>query len=228
MSGVAFVDTETTGLDSDRCPIWEIAVIVPDGPNEGEHVWTQRLPLLPPGTVTKFEDRVWRPPGDPAAGWMPLVADDAAPRSSSHITRWVVENTGITERYDHRRALSPFASIERFADLVDGRHLVGAVPSFDEERLRRLYRQYVDEHATRLPWHYHLIDVEALAVGYLAGLAEFQGYDAFAGLPSLPWSSDDLSRALGVEPPAAEKRHSALTDARWARRIYENIIGGAA
>lgn len=73
-----------------------------------------------------------------------------------------------------------------------------------------------------------LIDVEALAVGYLAGLAEFQGYDAFAGLPSLPWSSDDLSRALGVEPPKAGERHSALTDARWARRIYENIIGGAA
>lgn len=51
MSGVAFVDTETTGLDSDRCPIWEIAVIVPDGPHEGEHVWTQRLPLLPAATA---------------------------------------------------------------------------------------------------------------------------------------------------------------------------------
>ena len=34
---VAFVDTETTGLDPELNPIWEIAVILPDGPDEGEH-----------------------------------------------------------------------------------------------------------------------------------------------------------------------------------------------
>ena len=42
---VAFVDTETTGLDPERNPIWEIAVIIPDGPDAGEHVWQQRLPF---------------------------------------------------------------------------------------------------------------------------------------------------------------------------------------
>ena len=36
MGGVCFVDTETTGLDPDRHPIWEVALITPNG---DEHVW---------------------------------------------------------------------------------------------------------------------------------------------------------------------------------------------
>lgn len=36
MNNVAFVDTETTGLDPDRHKIWEVALITPNG---DEHVW---------------------------------------------------------------------------------------------------------------------------------------------------------------------------------------------
>ena len=195
---VAFVDTETTGLDPERNPIWEIAVIIGDGPDAGEHVWQQQLPLNPPST--NGSDRMFIVD---RAGSLPIIADgDRAPRSSANINRWVLDNTRFADDYDHDTALRPDDSIERFARLVEGRHLVGAVPSFDEERLRRLY---------------HLIDVEALMVGYLLGNPEGDWR-----LP-LPWKSDDLSTALGVTPPDKD-RHTALGDARWAKAIYDTVI----
>jgi hypothetical protein len=79
-------------------------------------------------------------------------------------------------------------------------------------------------------WHYHLIDVEALAVGYLYGRdREKEAQDDLGdwqamGVP-LPWDSDDLSRACGVEPPGEHERHTALGDARWAMRLYDAITG---
>lgn len=87
-------------------------------------------------------------------------------------------------------------------------------------------------------WHYHLIDVEALAVGYLYGLKRSHEHevlppDAYddpavqaaivgSSYRSLPWRSDDLSSALGVMV-SDEDRHTALGDARWARRIYQAV-----
>jgi hypothetical protein len=78
-------------------------------------------------------------------------------------------------------------------------------------------------------WHYHLVDVEALAVGYLHGrhsdvILPDEGYARI----SPPWKSDDLSRAVGVEPATDDERHTALGDARWAMRLYDAITGGAA
>lgn len=125
---VAFVDTETTGLDPERNPIWEIAVIIPDGPDAGEHVWQQQLPLNSPST--NGSDRMFI---IDRAGSLPIIADgERAPRYSANINRWVLDNTRFADDYDHDTALRPDDSIERFARLVEGRHLVGAVPSFDE------------------------------------------------------------------------------------------------
>lgn len=91
-------------------------------------------------------------------------------------------------------------------------HIVGAVPNFDTERIALLLAD-----VNRSPeWHYHLIDVENLAVGYLAGVRR--------ALPDLPWSSDDLSRAVGVEPPT-DGRHTAMGDAEWAMALYDAIAG---
>lgn len=87
----------------------------------------------------------------------------------------------------------------------DRPHVVGAVPNFDTERIA--YQFGVSG------WHYHLIDVENLAVGYLAAVGSF---------PPPPWNSDDLSRAVGVDPDRF-RRHEAMADVEWARAIYDRI-----
>lgn len=91
------------------------------------------------------------------------------------------------------------------------RHIVGAVPSFDDAFLKR----FVHRWGFPVTWHYHLIDVEALAVGYLA----HRGVTTF-----LPWNSEQLSGDIGVNPIDFE-RHTAIGDARWAKAIYEKIVG---
>ena len=67
--------------------------------------------------------------------------------------------------------------------------------------------------------HDHLIDVENLAVGYLAGIGETPR------IP-LPWDSDALSAAVGVDPEWF-RRHEAMADAEWARAIYDRVMGAA-
>lgn len=121
--------------------------------------------------------------------------------------------------YDGQMPVGQFA--QTFAKLTDGAHLVGAVPSFDEERLRKLLRA----HGECPTWHYHLIDVEAMAVGYLHGALEESDGDRQFPRPSLPWRSDDLSRECGVDPPGEDERHTALGDARWAWRWYRALVG---
>ena len=96
---------------------------------------------------------------------------------------------------------------------LDGTHLVGAIPWFDAEFLRRWLDRW-DEKGT---WHYHHIDIEALAVGYLAAKGE---------AVDLPYHSKDLSRRIGVDPDQFEA-HTALGDARWAKAVYEKIVGAA-
>lgn len=102
-----------------------------------------------------------------------------------------------------------------------GAHLAGAVVSFDAEVLGARMR----EHGICPSWHYHLIDVEALAVGYLSRKALTIGAtdELSRELLAPPWKSDDLSRALGVTV-SDEDRHTALGDARWARAIYDAVM----
>jgi DNA polymerase III epsilon subunit-like protein len=115
-----------------------------------------------------------------------------------------------------------YATEESIAPVVErftrGAHLVGAVPNFDAEVFADMLRR----HRLTPAWHYHLIDVEALAVGYL------HGKETLGGPGPLPWKSDTLSRAIGVEPASDDERHTALGDARWARRIYDEVTGSSA
>lgn len=116
--------------------------------------------------------------------------------------------------------LSPSNTVaDEIAHTTAGKHLVGAVPSFDAQFLDVFLRRYGKAPA----WHYHLIDVEALAVGYLAGKAK----DApVSKLIEPPWNSSDLTEALNIVVDEADK-HTALGDARWAMAIYDKIMGTA-
>lgn len=126
-------------------------------------------------------------------------------------------------------------------EVIRGAHLVGAVVNFDAEVLAARMR----EHGICPSWHYHLIDVEALTVGYLNGRRARQneivdGYPLENGgklapglvrwnepVTTLPWKSDDLSDLLGIAPASTTERHTALGDARWAMRIYDAVMDGA-
>lgn len=174
---LAFVDTETTGLHPDWHQIWEVGLIVDDR----ERRWLLPVDL---GRADPIALRIGR-------------FHDRHP-DGHDFTR------AAATTYDH--ATPPEVFAQEFARLTRGRHLVGAVISFDEERLRLL----LTANGACPEWHYHLVDVEALAAGKLA-------------IPP-PWDSADLSRAALVDPDQFDK-HTALGDARWAKAIYEAVMG---
>lgn len=193
---VAFIDTETLGLDPDYHPVWEIAVIV-DGE---ERSWFQRVG--------------------------PRALRDAEPAA--------LEMTGFDERYDDIAALDPHDSIDRFNSLVRGRHLVGMCPWFDSERLHRTHRvtlspveQAAGFEPRRHPWHYHLIDVETMIVGYMQGMYADKPDLLAPSKADLPWKSRDLIRFIGIDPDDRKflPGHQALTDARLAKACFDEIMG---
>jgi len=93
-----------------------------------------------------------------------------------------------------------------------GAHVIGAVPNFDTERLEMLLSRC----GVPAGWHYHLGDIENIIVGWLAGTAGKRL------MP--PWSSDDLSRAVGVDPERFD-RHTALGDVRWVIAQWDAVMG---
>lgn len=109
------------------------------------------------------------------------------------------------ERRDIDVTSSPWGFSEQFRGVTWGHHLAGAVVSFDEERLRRFLRR----NGECPGWHYHLIDVEALVAGALK--------------IAPPWKSNELSRAIGVNPEDFD-RHTAMGDCQWSLAQYRAVM----
>lgn len=186
---VIFVDTETTGLDPERHEVWDIALLEEDGAEHEFHIRPERLSSADPTALrlTHFYERI------EAAGRYEETIEEGYPKRTKTISRssfWTKAS---------RRAIAA-----QIATLTAGKHLVGAVPSFDASFLATLLRRedYVPA------WHYHLIDVETLIAGRL-GLRP-------------PFGSEDLSRAIGINP-AQFDRHTAIGDARWVKAQYEAV-----
>lgn len=209
---IVFLDTETDGVHPGR-KVWEIALIRRDEHGERELSMFVDINLStadPFGLkVGRFYDR--HPFGQYLAG----------ATESAHVDPWSPEGSA-----------PPSYAADVVARWTHGAHIVGAVPNFDTEVLAGLLR----EHGLTPAWHYHLIDIEALMVGWLhateaANMARLRAVDPDVkfkpSVTGLPWKSDDLSRAIGVDPPTEEERHTALGDARWAMRVYDAITGGA-
>lgn len=138
------------------------------------------------------------------------------PREISLAHPKALEIGRFEERYDAKTAIAPSMFAYQFGHIVKGCHLAGAVVSFDEERIRRLCWA----HGAPITWHYHIIDVEPLAAGCLMGRT-----NGTTVAHSLPWDSNALSLAVGVDP-ADFDRHTALGDCRWAKTIYEAVLEG--
>lgn len=207
---LAFIDTETTGVHPGR-RAWEIAIIrrEPDGQERTLHVFVVDVDLSeadPYGLkVGRFYER---------HPYFNGTVDDALVDDP-----WFGYRTGPMPAT--ARLLAEGQAAGQVERLTRGAHLVGAVPNFDAEVFADMLRR----HQVVPAWHHHLIDVGSLAVGYLAGCAAENPFSAHA---SVPWRSDDLSRACGVEPAGDDERHTALGDATWAMRLYDAITGTAA
>lgn len=196
MSGLVFLDTETTTLALKPSVIWEVAakVWLPSGEFEEYHRFVQHdrdLLDLPPAFLADYE-----------------------------------------ERYDRVNAIDPVLFAEEIEDLFNRArsstgekpHLVGMVPDFDAYRIRAaLERARLLLPGQDAPWHHHLVDVEALTVGYLAANQRYSGDPV--RVPHPPWRSDDVSHAAGVDP-ADYERHTAMGDVLWAEALYRKVMFG--
>jgi hypothetical protein len=205
MTDIVFLDTETTGVHPER-EVWEIAM-VKRSPGKGER---ETVIQVNPVDLSK--------------------ADPFALKINGFYDRYFsLDNVNVPPG---TQILTPASAAAVVENWTRGAHVVGAVPNFDTESLDKLLRQQ----AKLLPgWHYHLIDVETLAVGYLQAMNQLGvsyknsdlGYSSswnYVDMP-LPWKSDELSKAIGVEPPTDEERHTAMGDVRWAIRTYDKVMG---
>lgn len=204
MNALAFIDTETTGLDPERHEMWEIAVISREADSEDweSHYQIRKTALhLAHGAdpealdIGRYYDRMVVPAGEQYA----QIDSSGKPFLMSRQTL-----------------------VEDLTRKLKGATLVGSNPAFDAAFLR----VFLDG----APWHYRTVDVATLAAGYRHGQAASGAYGrefAFsADLPAVPYSSRSLSRAVGVEPPGPGVAHTALGDARWARDVYDAVTVG--
>jgi DNA polymerase III epsilon subunit-like protein len=196
---IVFIDTETTGIHPGR-KVWEVAMIRRDDSGD---------------TETEFFVEVDLSDADPFG------------LSVGQFYERHPEGRRLSGREDPPRPplLIPYHAAHEVARITHGAHLVGAVPNFDAETLAPLLR----DHGLIPSWHYHLIDVEALTIGYFHGRKHSETDDAEwsnAVLDvGLPWKSEEMSRAVGVDPERFDS-HTALGDARWAKAIYDAVTGG--
>lgn len=194
---LAFLDTETLGLDHVSHPIFEVGIVMRDDDADTEHRWTfnpgRQLAMADPGAlrINHFYD---------------LAVD--LPLGITHARYWLEGQEQDSPAVEQ--------ALWEIAQLTADRHIVGAIPSFDTERLDTMLR----EHGLCPAWHHHIIDVEALAVGYLAGRK--RQLDKF--LTPKGWDSRKLGEAVGA--PRGADAHTALADARWARDMYDAIVYG--
>jgi DNA polymerase III epsilon subunit-like protein len=96
--------------------------------------------------------------------------------------------------------------LTRFLEDAEGAVLVGAVPDFDARHLQLMCQKLGLEPT----WDHHLLDVETLALPFIA-----------PG-PEMPRSLAKTCEALGV-PHDLDQAHGALYDARQAMRAFDAV-----
>ena len=214
MTPICAVDTETTSLRPDR-RAWDIALIRRDDEGERRVQFFIELDALDLPNADPFSlnvGRFWErhPQAVKLRAGTSIFCEDNELWSAWANDKIVDVPAGSV--------VDAVTAAHIVAAVTHGATLVGAVPNFDAEVLSALLR----DNSLTPTWHYHLVDVEALAVGWVCA------WDRTDGRPGItpPWRSDDLSTALGVPPPDEATRHTALGDAAWALAIYDHITAG--
>jgi len=190
LAPLAFLDTETDGVHPGR-KVWEIAVVrrEPDGTETSFECFV----AIDLSTADPFGLRVGRfwdrhPFGMQLAG-------------------------NILGRFKEREMLTPAQAAIEVAKFTHGAHVVGAVPNFDTETLDPLLRA----NGLVPSWHYHLVDVENLAIGWLA---------ARGTVIAPPYNSKDILELLELPPVPEDALHTAMGDVRHiVMPIYDLVMG---
>ncbi|WP_406730942.1 hypothetical protein [Streptomyces sp. NBC_01794] len=200
---LAFIDTETTGLDTRKHDAWEIAVILRrPGVTDREYLFQIR---------TSLHD-----------------ADPKALEINRHSERFAVPAGEFAiEISDEVTPLTEADLMHDLMAILDGAMLVGSNPAFDDRFLSKIFH----EAGVAPRWHYRTVDIATMAVGHLYGQAytltkqqcDAEFYARADKLLEGGWKSYELSRLMGIEPPTAAAAHTALGDARWARDVYDAI-----
>jgi len=183
MTKLVFLDTETSGLDVRLHEVWEVGAIVRCEDEETQSV-------------------------DQEYHWFLPINLDKADLIALHIGKYFERHPYRDPKIEYSKVANETVFAREFMNLTLGAHIVGAVPNFDTEFIKPiLYRNNC------IPaWHYHLVDIEALAAGHLH-------------LPP-PWKSDTVFEAMGYKI-IEEDRHTALGDARVVRDIYDLVMKNA-
>lgn len=196
MNHTVFVDCETTGLLPHRHEVWELALIERKQ-GDGGHMDVEHVFHVRPDLS---------------------LADPDALRISRFYDR--------TRPLDTATAGAPGPTWQpprdvaaTVARLLDGAHFVASNPAFDAAMIQR----FLFRNAQAACWNYHLVDVRALALGYLHG----QGHPATGSL-LLTASSSVIGAAVGVGPLPDDVKHTALGDARWVRDVFDAVTAKAA
>jgi DNA polymerase III epsilon subunit-like protein len=221
-ASLAFIDTETTSLRPDR-RAWEIGLIVRDTvtvkhpnspdtrePRQTAHLFYVDIQDLDLGNADLFALNVGR-----------FYERHPEMRYANEVEKMMAG--------DVSKSRSEYAVMQDIERLTRGAHLVGAVVSFDADVLSTRMRA----HGILPSWHYHLIDIEPLALGYQRGQLSRERDPTFPDdvhgpavpLLGVPWRSDQLTEALGVKPSPDDDRHTAIGDAMWAMRMYDKVMG---
>ena len=130
---------------------------------------------------------------------------------------------------------TPFAAMKEFLEwretlVQDGEkaHFIAANPTFDSIML--MNSQIIPFSIFYQVFDYHLIDIEALALGWLRH-KEIKDHEVidpafpFVRESFLPFKSDDLSKALGIYNEDAHK-HDAISDVDWLVAMWKAMNGG--
>lgn len=199
-SKVIFTDCETTGLNVFLHDAWEISWIKWDTDSakyadDDMNRWIETTRRIFPPALQDAE---------PMALTVNQFYQRTVPVSSDEFVQW-----------DDPRYVA-----EEIAYAFAGAHIIGACPWFDD----RFYQKLLIQNGFQAAWHYHLLDVEAAGLGYLAGRLERERGE-FLELP-LPWKSDWLAECLDMERPPKDQRHTSIGDAREVKATFERIFGG--
>jgi hypothetical protein len=205
---VIFVDTETTSLDHERGEVWEVGLIENDGTEHEWRLFPQNLRAADEGAlrITRFYERI------EAAGFTEEFVEEGYPKRPRTVRRanfWTRESRDMIAG--------------TIAALTANKHLVGAVPWFDA----RFLAGFMGREGYVPAWHYHMVDVETFAAGYLRGRQKRAGRGSTDAVQP-PWSLAKIAEALNLDitDPQFEK-HTAIGDARLARAIYLKVMGDA-